>query len=301
MNFNFTRPTDDDRETNPRAVPGIQSDSPQTIVSAYDRTNGLLVAAITTIGILVLILFAFWLTMGENSNSVGGCIFKLPIRIDLDDNRLDSELAVVNADSFPETKQPDLDRQLTLVQHIASSVQARNPKSGSGKFEGDGPGDERRDTPTSRLARAQWSLSYQAKSMSNYARQLDFFDIQIGVVDAESSKIDLLSNLAGARQVTQTTRAKMSATLRFTNYRHQFKRWEAKFAEKSSIPKARQLKCQFIPNQLRNLMAQLETDAAVKAGETVANISKTRFQVVPDGDNFQLVVADIEFSKSADD
>jgi len=159
------------------------------------------------------------------------------------------------------------ERVVTIVQ------QARDRAASS--TDGDPLGDEpppgpRKDgIPGVIPAWERWEIRFFTTGIQTYARQLDFFKIELGAVGGGSPEIDYAHNLAKSKPDRRSGKAEDEKRLYMTsppgNATAEF---DHQLIARAGITTQRRMVLQFYPEEIENLLARLETQAALKAGHT---------------------------------
>ena len=166
-------------------------------VSAYDRYASMLIALLIVVGFAVVILFLLWLTTRVYAKQ------ELP-KVLLDNfgdgaplgNAEDLEPPGV--EELPDVQEPQVADTLDAITELISS-QARtyttirpDQQSGHGSGLGSkhGTGMDRGRRPPVR------KINYSTKSLKSYATQLDYFKVELGVIQRGKLEIQYAFNLA---------------------------------------------------------------------------------------------------------
>lgn len=140
----------------------------------------------------------------------------------------------------------------------------------------------------------RWQLNFAASDQASYAAQLDFFNMELGVLGGGVEGIDLVSRLSSqpvARQVDDTAREKRLYFMWTAPNR--LRDFEYAMLEQAGVNRVDRTVIRFIPESLEQLLAVAELEFARAAGhDSVAEIAKTVFASVPDGDGFAFEVID---------
>ena len=175
-------------------------------VSDYDRVSSMLLSMVILLGIVVLILLIIWLTsqiflrhaavpvrlveLGDSDSPIGGGdeleeLEDLGLESDLLTPMLPETLASI-ADAVGPAKAMLDNPRLTGMDRAGGTGDGRMPAG-----EGWGRGKGRR-----------WEFRFPSQSLSKYAEQLDFFGIELGVVQ-KGGKVeyayDLTKSTSGTR------------------------------------------------------------------------------------------------------
>lgn len=180
-------------------------------VSTYDRVSAWLTALILLIGFFAMLLFVFWLGSHVLPNRVrqyevtfrGEESLEIGDESDVLDEPKQQELADV--------VEPQIQDVLSKISAVAVEVQ-KVPLS----FAWVGDGDGRKGKPTKRERKPdepdptppweRWEIRFSAMTKQAYAKQLDFFNVELGAIDRKEPTIKYAKNLAGVPKVRVGTR-----------------------------------------------------------------------------------------------
>jgi hypothetical protein len=185
-----------------------------------------------------------------------------------------------------QTSEVDMAEALPNAGPVASG--RRSSKMGNspiGYGFGGGPGD-------GGVAREQrWVIVFavEQKTADEYARQLDYFKIELGVPSGASS-IEYASNLAGSG-TRRTGLAKADKRLFFIWQGQGRKAVDVQLLQRAGIQVGNRPIFQFYPPDVEDALSQLEVRFA---GRQPAQIRSTRFQVVTVGNGYEFRVVSQE-------
>jgi hypothetical protein len=279
-------------------LPGILVPRPklnvEAEVSAYDRLNGWLLALIFTFGFIVFAMFLIWVTSGHKG-FVPAALTDLPPAVHEDPGE-EEDPEDPGLEDFPEVETPQLANALEAIPNAISNVLGRTAEtSGSGEAMGRGRGSGTkgsRGVPEYK----RWVIQYEADSITTYARQLSFFNIDIGVFYKTVPRIVRLRDPGGATQVIQSSREEERKTLRFMHRDARMKRWDDEMARRANIPlQPDGLTCQFYPEATRQILRRVEAEAYQKAGKTLMDVKNTFFKLEASGSGFTYRVVQVVY------
>ncbi len=147
---------------------------------------------------------------------------------------------------------------------------------GSGKGEGGIPNEQR------------WFISYSDKSsIEEYAKQLDFFGLEMGAL-LPSGKLALMTKMsAGSPTVNYKTSGKGETRLYMTWQGGSRKEADEKLFKKGSVDASGAVLFHFYPKDTEQLLLKMEFDYAKKKA---SEIRRTYFVVVKQGSGYAFVV-----------
>lgn len=261
--------------------------------TVYDRVNSFLISAILVCGLMVFGMFMMWLTgPGAPSPLPDG----KPVReaqFPVDDEDKDQLLEEFEKDDIVQRKfeeviqsVPSITDQLSSVIH-GGFVGKDQRNTSPGKKEGD-------PDPTERIR--DWEIRYEADSRDEYAEQLDHFGIELGAVSLIDNRIVRVGQFTDDLEITETSRAEERETLFFSHKQSRLKRWDRVMAQGADLDFAFEL-VHLFPEEVTAQMAETELNYVKDQGRKLAEIEKTLFELVPDGDGWKIRVALMEFTE----
>ena len=258
-------------------------------VSPYDRVSSLMISLLLTAGLTTVVLVAGWLSIRIYQSRQSGCV---PVGAIIDDigegggqsggsSRLDDTLT--ERDAGPDAGSADPVPDAAVIRAAADgsaadaaaiddpwdSQRSRQP-SGTGPNDGEGHG--RKGRPRN------WEVVFgKGLTLDEYARVLDFFKIELGVV-RPGGKIEYAFHLSRARPDTRTI------TEAYKNEQRYWLRWtdsELKQADDALLQRAgvdpEGWLLKFVPRQTELLLLNLELAAA--GSDRRGDVKRTRFGV----------------------
>ena len=274
--------------------------SVQTKTSQFDNLNAWLVALILVFGFLFAVLFLIWFTsVFDFSRRVAGPV---AVANDPGDSKPDGvadDALEPGVEEFPEVEVPQLANALEAVTDAVSSVRASLEKRsgdaavmgagrGYGSREG-GPGSGGGGIPEYK----RWIINYEADDINEYARQLSFFNIDIGV--AHQVKVDIwrVRDAGGGSQIIKTNRETEEKSLQFTHEKASMRRWDAELCKRAGVDLSNTSQFQFYPESTRVIIRQVEASALAEEGQELKQVKNTILKVVPGGNGYEYIVEDI--------
>ncbi|MBN1395368.1 MAG: hypothetical protein JW959_10125 [Pirellulales bacterium] len=285
-----------------------RTDSYYLRVSRYDRVSSLLISLLILIGLAVLVLLIAFLTSQ---------IFvpAAPVPVELSDYEGDD--GPVGGGQTPEPPNPEEIREMEVeepviletLESITSVVQKQVPKfddpmiahkktsgmgwgHGEGRGRGDGVGDG------SGGSSRGWQVQFDRTTLEAYARQLDFFGIELGVLLSDG-RLAYVSNLSNTRPTVKYNN-NPSETEKRTYLSWSRGQWELKQADRELLAKAgipvdnRSIILKFLPPKVVERLSSLELS---HAGRERKDIRRTRFGVRTEGNGYAFFVIDQSYKR----
>jgi len=272
-------------------------------VTRYDRVASMLLALVILLGVVVAVLFVIWLTgqillsqtavpvelaeLGEGSGPLGGGMeLEAPTQeeigeeTDLIEPQLEDRLAAVADAVGAKTASlvdPTLSEEMRSGRGGGSSGDGRMAGTGSGSGEGQ---------------RRHWEVRFlEGNTLEAYARQLDFFGIELGVL-MPGNQVTYASNLARAKPTTRTGPADQENRYYLTWRHGELQSADRELLARAGIDAGDRIILKFLPPEVE---AELARQEKVQAGSDAEKVRKTTFQILPAGNGYQFKVMDQSF------
>ena len=236
-----------------------------------------MLAVVLLLGIVVFVLLVVWLTnqffFGQTAVTVelvelgtgegplgGGMELAEPI-----DEQI--EVAEPAAEETPRA----------IAEAVAVKLVPLDDPNLGGRIGPEGPGD--RPVPESGVAR-QWEVRFiKGNTLDGYARQLDFFKIELGVL-LPGNKVAYASNLAKRKPDTRTAAADKEKRYYLTWRSGELQEADRELLAKAGIASKGRIILKFLTPELE---AHLAGKEKARAGRFANRVRRTRFEVHPDG------------------
>jgi len=268
----------------------------------------MLIALLIVVGFLVVQLFMVWLT--------GQAVVKNVPRPHewLSDTGRDEhaagfarEMAEPGMEDMEELTEPRIEAVLEAITDVVTSQAAafdaiENRATVSSL--GGGPGDERPPGPPGDEVRdvvpawQRWEMRFSTTGIQSYARQLDFFKIELGATGGGLPKVDYAQNLAKPKPDRRSGNSEDEKRLYMTWQKHggAMAAFDRQLVARAGIKTQRRLILQFYPKEIEKLLARLEAVEARKAGHADAReFLKTIFGVRSARGGYEFYVIDQSF------
>ncbi len=274
--------------------------------SLYDRVASWLVALLIFVGVTVFCLFVIWLT-----NRMSPPLKAVPIQAENlgghPEGVLGDSLQLDAPDAEEISREADLEepmveQTLALVETAVATYLAmleetepgEDPDAGkSGRSEGTGEnpalgegGGSAGGVPRYR----RWVIRYEASSLEEYARQLDFFGIELAAVGG--GRVEYASRLSQARPVRRVAQPGEQENRLYMSWTEgSLKKYDLQLLRKAGINPEGKIVLQFYPPEVEQQLAQLEV---AFRGHDPKQIRRTYFRVQRSGSGYRFVVVDQE-------
>jgi hypothetical protein len=179
----------------------------------------------------------------------------------------------------------------------ASTVATDGKHVGDPRMEGPGQEEDGQDVIPRYL---RWQLDFAARDMTSYAKQLDYFKIELAVIGGTIQGVDVVNELATGpkhyRIVDTTSESRLYFMWVSPGPLLQFDR---RLLQQCGVPFAGRQILKFIPKDLENeTLATLELEFARSKGyQSVTQIAKTVFVCEPEGAGYRFVVTSQRYRK----
>ena len=279
-------------------------------VSRYDQVAGLLLTSLIVLGVLTFLMFLVWL-----SSRLIWAAPSVPVMV-LEDvggggsgpGPLSGGQGELEAPSLDEVSAPPSDPPVeTSLAGIAALVAAQSaelevlegdatPGSGLGSGEGTGIGDGRGKGPGGPgtadgiPAYERWEIRMSSTSLTEYAKQLDFFKVELGVAGGGNPNVDYITNLAADRPTVRVGNPKDEKRLRFLHRSGELRQADRDLAAKAGVRTDGRIVFQFYDQQTYQSLLALE--AAKKGTRRIAEVYRTIFGVRQAGTRYEFYVID---------
>jgi hypothetical protein len=280
-------------------------------VSRYDRASSLLLTLLATVALAAVLLFVVWLNgkRVEASHDLSPTLVAIGRESEDGDGRPgggsqladpDANDSVVGHDKQTIYAEQDFAALSTLTAWEPDRVddpdafadQRKGPfGKGNGRNGPDGPGTgpKKRKDHSVDLQR-HWEVTFASNTLDAYARQLDFFRIELGLLQP-GNKIVYAFNLTKAKPDTRTDNSPADNERRYylTWRTGEMQEADHELLTRAGVDPGDRLILKFLPRETEGQLIALER---AYNGLTPKDIRKTRFGVIAEGGGFKFVVID---------
>jgi hypothetical protein len=269
-------------------------------VSPYDRVASTIVSLLVFLTLLVVLLFLVFLLqrLMRVQESV-------PVEyVEEAYGRGDHAAGIARdpeppgAEELEQLEEPQIEQSLEAVTDVVSSI-AANLVSVEGAptltTGGSGLGDDRPPGPLGDgdpniIPRSErWQIQYPSGNLKQYARVLDYFKIELGVIGGGRKEVEYAHNL-GSKPTKRTGHPDQEKRLYMTWRSGEMKEADAQLLSQAGVNASGAIQIQFIPEDTENLLAGVERQAM--GNRHLREVQKTVFGVRSRGGNYEFYVID---------
>ena len=211
------------------------------------------------------------------------------------------------AEEVEELMEPTLQDTIEAVTDAVSSVAATlvtTDTTSTATTAGTGAGDSRPPGPEGEgddiIPRFErWQLNFTARDIGLYARQLDFYKIELGAIGGSIQGVDIANNLSGSPKKYRVVKTEDEKRLYFMwNSPSPLMQFDRQLLGKAGIPLPNRQMLKFIPDPLQDQLAHIEQAYWESKGyNSVTQIAKTVFESKADGRGYKFVVTSQRYRK----
>lgn len=261
-------------------------------VTAFDRAVSMLLALLILLGLCVIGLLIIWLTgRGRLTQTAVPVVLQpigeggMPLGSDLEINtetpgqqeELEQPLlrdALASVSDIVATRLADLDNPLMSD---PDSLEASGPKGALVRGQGTGGNGIRR----------RWEIFFdRGHTIETYARQLDFFGIELGILLA-GNQVQYVSGFSQPRPQVRVGPADAEKRFYLTWQRGDLQQADRELLARAGIDPGNRLILKFLPPEVEAKLAALERAYASGRAD---QISSTRFGIRREGNGFAFYV-----------
>jgi hypothetical protein len=275
-------------------------------VSLYDRVSSLLIAMLFLVGLTATTLFLIWLTTVIVFRRVS-----LPVQMIEYPGRGDHAEGFERDPEPPgleeveiEMDEPLLEAALEPVTDVASTVAAAYDTLDTDSVmttKGTGRGDSRPPGPEGEGQNVippweRWEIRYSSNDIGEYARQLDHFGIELGVIGG-SKQVDYAYNLARNPPATRQGSTRDEKRIYMMWRTGQLRDFDMQLLNRAGISmSANRVPMQFIPEEINQQLHALEFDTA--EGHPPEEWLRTVFGVRASGSGYEYYIIERSYRPS---
>lgn len=277
--------------------------APQIKITAYDQVSGLLVALLAIVGAIVFVLAIAYLSQNfkfDYTTAVeviqedgGGNEFAEGVSDELEDP---------GVEEMPDVMEPQmaatLDNVTSVITNSTTTLDAIEGDStlmgkgtGLGDARASGPGGPGTGGVVPRWER--WQVKFSTTSADAYAKQLDFFGIELAAIGGGSKDVEYASGLSKRPVQRRIGPSKDEKRLFMTWTKGALKQFDVQILQSAGISMQGRECIQLYPPATEAEMAKLES--AKLGGKALKSVKRTVFAVRSAGSGYEMYVADQQF------
>lgn len=274
-----------------KPLSGRINDASKLKTQRIDVVASILMAALVVVGLLVMLMFVVWLTQTWTWKAG---------EIRVEEERIagrgdhaagfERDIEPPGAEEIEQLTEPTLAETLEAVTEAATTVAASldsiNSNS-SASTQGTGRGDSRPPGPLGegddnvpRFER--WELKFQSKGLQPYAKQLDFYQIELACVGGGVAQVDYAFDLGSApknRSGTSAEENKLARLFFMWRQPNKLMEFDKQLLTQAGVRTQGRQILKFIPKPLEEELYQTEMRYAISKGhKSVTEIAKTIFE-----------------------
>ena len=273
--------------------------------SAYDQVASGLISALMFVGtaVAILLILYFSAKIFARQKPVAVTIADIGGREEGTALGTARDLEEPGAEDVPELVENTSMQSLEeITSAVASKTAVMDDMSLDSEFvtgAGKGQGDNRQvgsgtGTSNEMVPRAQrWAIHFDGGNLKTYARQLDFFGIELAAVGGKDNLVHYAFNLIQPKPDRRTGAPDAETRLFMTWRSGPLQQADRELLKRAGIDLAGRVVMQFYPAATEQSLALLEKEAA--KGRDVNEIRRTVFDIRSEGDTFQFVVKSQQF------
>lgn len=261
--------------------------------SAYERVASWVIALNILVGIGVLLAFLIWLSHVMQHRTGGQATVVLVENIAGRGDHaagFERDLEPPGMEELEDEMEPQVEQLLEAVTEVVATQAAsldtlQTPMVASSA--GAGMGDSRPPGPLGEgediIPRSErWEIRYNSNNLQAYARQLDFFRLELGAVGGGEAQVDYAANLAQPQPTARQGPGDAEKRLYMIWTSGALRRFDRQLLEAAGVRTAGRIVVQFYPKAVEDMLARIELDYAMRNGKTsVKQIRRTVFGVRP--------------------
>jgi hypothetical protein len=273
-------------------------------VSRYDQVSAMLVAVLVIFGFITGMMFLIWLSTrmfwvtppvavtvledvggGGSGQLTGG----------------EKEFEEPNPEEINEVVDPPLEQSLqSITSVVTTEAQELDALEGStslgtgqgpGTGDGRGPGPGGPGTADGVPAYERWEIRMSASNIDEYARQLDFFKVELGVAGGGNPNVDYVSNVSSATPRVRPGNPKDERRLRFLHRSGELRAADRQLVERAKVATTGRVVFQFYDQETYDLLLRLEHER-MGPMRRISQVRRTIFGVRGSAGRYEFYVID---------
>ncbi|MCA9138296.1 MAG: hypothetical protein KDB00_16110 [Planctomycetales bacterium] len=277
-------------------------------LSRFDSVTSLFFALILFLGAFVLMMFIIWVLSGEPDPPLIPPIIENPPGRGENPEGFERDFEPPGAEEVEDLMEPTLADTIEAVTDAVSSVAASlttADTNAAASTAGTGQGDSRPPGPMGEgddiIGRwERWELTFSANGKKDYAKQLDFYKIELGAFGGGGANvIEVANNLSGSPKKRVNTDPASEKRLYFSwKLSNPLLQYDKQLLGAASIQTNGRNVVRFIPPELENILANMEKDYAESKGKKFpGSIAKTVFESKAEGGGYAFTIVSQRYRK----
>jgi hypothetical protein len=164
---------------------------------------------------------------------------------------------------------------------------------GTGTGDGRGPGPGGPGTSDGIPAWERWEVRMSAKSVDEYARQLDFFKVELGVAGGGSPNVEYITNLSAAKPTVRIGDPKDERRLNFLHRSGELRAADRQLAARAGVQTDGRIVFQFYSPEMYTNLLTLEN--IHKGDRRIKEVRKTIFGLRGTAGRYEFYVIDQQY------
>lgn len=268
--------------------------------SAYDQAASALISALLFVGAIVAMLLILFFTsrIFARQKQAQVTIADVGGREEGSARGTARDLEEPGAEDAPDlVEETSMQTLETITSAVASRTAQLDDMTLDSEFvtaKGKGKGDSRAvgsgsGTASEQVPRAQrWAIHFDGGNLKEYARQLDFFGIELAAIGGEDNLVHYAFHLAKPKPDYRTGSPDAEQRLYMTWRAGPLQAADRELLTKAGVKLQGKVVMQFYPPETEQMLAKLERDYA--GGKDINEIRRTTFNIRSNGDKYEFVV-----------
>lgn len=279
-------------------------------LSRFDSVTSMFFALILFLGAFVLMMFIIWILSGEAKAPPLAIIIENPPGRGENPEGFERDFEPPGAEEVEDLMEPTLADTIEAVTDAVSSVAASLTSADTNAVAstaGTGKGDSRPPGPMGEgddiIGRwERWELTFKAKGKKDYAKQLDFYKIELAAFGGGGANvIEMASNLSTSPKKSVNSKPKTEKRLYFSwKLSNPLMQFDRALLAAAGIEYSGRNVIRFIPKNLENVLANMEkayADGKGQGDEFPKKIAKTVFESSSTGSGYEFKVISQRYRK----
>ncbi len=279
------------------------ADSHPLRTSRYDRVSSWLLSLLVTIGLLVLILLVAWYSYAKDEKKpspTGEFTLEKLRKIEIPTGDLRLEIPDDESRKAADKAKKNIRRDLTRLDVAAAKAKQLDDQSlanadgidgfdTDGYRQGTGPSSENFGKPR------RWEIRFDKTSLDAYARQLDFFKIELAVL-LPDGRVAYAFNLTKSKPDSRFADNPHETEKRYylTWRKGNLQKADRELLSRAGIDAGGGIILKFLPTEVETQLVAL---AKSRAGSKAENVERTRFGVRPAENGFAFYVLEQTYNE----